>query len=84
MIEFNGNVYLSAYAVPKLADEEQSAGGRYEIAAVLNYLFDNGIWDISSEELTPMVRENYYRYAAGLRSGFRNPTGVLFSQGFAW
>ena len=59
MIEFNGNVYLSAYAVPKLADEEQSAGGRYEIAAVLNYLFDNGLWDISSEELTPMVRENY-------------------------
>lgn len=59
MIEFDGNIYLSAYAVPKLADEDQSAGGRYEIAAVLNYLFDNGIWEISSEELTPMVRDNY-------------------------
>lgn len=59
MLEFDGKIYLSAYAVPKLADENQSAGGRYEIAAVLNYLFDNGIWKISSEELTPMVRDNY-------------------------
>ena len=59
MIEYNGNIYLSSYAVPKLEDEDQSAGGRYEIAAVLNYLFDNGIWEISSEELTPMVRDNY-------------------------
>ena len=59
MIEYNGNIYLSAYAVPKLEDEDQNAGGRYEIAAVLNYLFDNNIWQIESEELTPMVRDNY-------------------------
>lgn len=59
MIEFNGNIYLSAYAVPKLEDEDQSAGGRYEIANILNYLFDNGIYEIPSEELTPMVRDNY-------------------------
>ena len=59
MIEFSGNVYLSAYAVPKLPDESDNAGGRYEIAAVLNYLFDNNVWDISSEKLTPMVRDNY-------------------------
>ena len=38
MIEYNGNIYLSAYAVPRLANEDQSAGGRYEIAGVLNYL----------------------------------------------
>lgn len=59
MIEYNGNIYLSAYCVPRLADENQSAGGRYEIAAVLDYLLDNDIWEISSEELTPMVRDNY-------------------------
>ena len=59
MIEFGGNVYLSAYAVPKLPDESDNAGGRYEIARVLNYLFDNNIWEISSDELTPMVRDNY-------------------------
>ena len=59
MMEYNGSIYLSAYAVPKLEDEDQSAGGRYEIAAVLNALFDKGIWKISSEELTPMVRDNY-------------------------
>lgn len=59
MIEFSGKIYLSAYSVPKLEDETQSAGGRYEIASVLNYLFDHNIWEISDEELTPMVRENY-------------------------
>lgn len=59
MIEFKGNIYLSAYAVPKLEDESENAGGRHEIAPVLNYLFDNGIYEISSEELTPMLRKNY-------------------------
>ena len=55
MIEFGGRIYLSAYAVPKQTVE----GGRYEIADILGYLFDNDIWDISSEELTPLVRDNY-------------------------
>lgn len=59
MIEYDGNIYLSAYAVPVLEDEGENAGGRYEIAAILNYLFDHNIWEISSEELTPMVRDNY-------------------------
>ncbi len=59
MIEFNGKVYLSAYAVPKLSDKDQSAGGRHEIDAVLEYLFDNELCEISGEELTPMVRDNY-------------------------
>ena len=65
MAEFGGRVYLSAYAVPKLEDDESNAGGRDEIAAVLNQLFErfesggsNG-WAISEEELTPMVRANY-------------------------
>lgn len=55
MLEFGGRVYLSAYAVPKQAD----GGGRHEIANLLTYLFDNNILNISSEELTPMVRDNY-------------------------
>ncbi len=55
MAEYQGRVYLSAYAVPKQTGE----GGRYEIADVLDYLFDNNIMEISSEELTPMVRDNY-------------------------
>lgn len=68
MIEFNGSIYLSAYAVPKLPDEDQNAGGRYEVAGIINYLFENCIsWDsfdekspfYSSEELTQLVRENY-------------------------
>lgn len=56
MIEYAGRVYLSAYAVPKPTDD---AGGRYEIAGILNDLFDRDIWEISSEELTPMLRDNY-------------------------
>ena len=60
MVEFNGQVYLSAYAVPKQTDE----GGRHEIANVLDYVFakaeqSGGLWEISSEELTPLVRDNY-------------------------
>ena len=55
MAEFGGRVYLSAYAVPKQTD----GGGRHEIADILAYLFDNNIWEISSEELTPIVRDNY-------------------------
>lgn len=55
MTEFEGNVYLSAYAVPKQINE----GGRHEIANILDYVFDGKHWEISSEELTPMVRDNY-------------------------
>lgn len=59
MIEYGGCIYLSAYATPKLADEEKNAGGRYEIADILNDIFDRQIWDISSAELTPMVANHY-------------------------
>ncbi len=59
MIEYNGKIYLSAYAVPKNAAEDENAGNRYEIEAILNYIFENDNWEISSEELTPMVRDNY-------------------------
>lgn len=55
MAEFEGKVYLSAYAVPKQTDE----GGRHEIANILDYVFSKENWVISSEELTPIVRENY-------------------------
>lgn len=61
MMEFEGNVYLSAYSVPKQTDE----GGRHEIADILDYVFSkddvssNVFPEVSSEELTPIVRENY-------------------------
>lgn len=55
MAEFGGQVYLSGYAVPKQTDE----GGRHEIANILNYVFTKDNPEISSEELTPLVRENY-------------------------
>ncbi len=59
MIGFGGNIYLSAYAVPMLEDDDPNYGSRYEIAGILNYIFDNGLLDISSEKLTPMVQELY-------------------------
>ena len=47
---------MSAYAVPMQDDE----GGRYEIGNVLEYIFSKDGWmDISDEELTPLVRDNY-------------------------
>ena len=57
MVEFEGQVYLSAYSVPKQQDE----GGRHEIANLLDYVSSKGAgWvDITSEELTPIVRDNY-------------------------
>lgn len=59
MTEFNGNVFLSAYSVPKLSNNESNAGGRDDIARVLNYVFDNKKFDITNEELTKLVRENF-------------------------
>ena len=55
LTEFEGQVYLSAYAVPLQNDE----GGRHEIANVLDYISSKEGGEISSEELTPLVRENY-------------------------
>ena len=55
LTEFEGQVYLSAYAVPLQTDE----GGRHEIGNILDYIFSNEKWGISSEELTPLVRDNY-------------------------
>lgn len=59
MIEYNGFLYLSAYSVPLLVNEENSAGGRYDIAAILNYIFDNQLFNISNEELTKLVRDHF-------------------------
>lgn len=53
MVEYEGQVYLSSYAVPKKQDE----GGRHEIAGILDYIKNR--WYIPSEELTPIVRDNY-------------------------
>ncbi len=55
MIEFGGRVCLSAYAVPR----QTGRGGWREIANILDYVFDNNLLDISNEELTPLVRDNY-------------------------
>ena len=55
MLEFGGCVYLSAYAVPEQTDE----GGRHEIANILDFCIETKGWNVTPEELTPVVRENY-------------------------
>lgn len=55
MAEYNKQVFLSGYAVPKQSDE----GGRHEIANVLAHIMKKDNWEISSEELTALLRENY-------------------------
>ena len=59
MNEYNGNIYLSAYSVPRVNEWEENAGGRYDIASILNYIFENEKFDISNEELTKLVREHF-------------------------
>lgn len=58
MIEWGGKVYVSAYATPK-PGEDAAYDVRGEIDGILNHIFRSGNVDISSEELTPMVRDNY-------------------------
>lgn len=60
MIEYNGKIYLSGYSVPvQKANKDHYIGMRYEIADILNYVFDNMYLKIPNEELTRLVRDNY-------------------------
>lgn len=59
IMEFNGNVYLSAYATPVLAEDEPTYGNRTEIARILAFARSQDSLDIPSEVLTPVVQENY-------------------------
>jgi hypothetical protein len=61
MIEYNNLIYLSAYSVPRLENNEQeeNVGSRRDIAAILDYIFENELYGISSEELTKLVREHF-------------------------
>lgn len=74
MIEFNDTFYLSAYAIPKLSSESSDAGGRPDIAHILNYLHDNNIWQISSEDLTPLMRDNFTAVLLVCADGTNVPT----------
>jgi len=59
MTEWGGKVYISAYAVPHPEENGTGWSSRSEIGGILDYVFSLAGWDISSEELTPLVRDNY-------------------------
>ncbi len=54
VIAYNGDIYLSAYAIPK--SDGTSAN---EVGPIIKHLYDNDLSDISDEELTPIVRDYY-------------------------
>ena len=53
MAEFDGKIYLSGYAVPKADNDYRECQG------IVDYLYENDKWDISNEELTPLIQQNY-------------------------
>ncbi|MBQ3003827.1 MAG: hypothetical protein IJD82_08850, partial [Clostridia bacterium] len=53
MIEYNGRIYLSAYATPKTEDE----GGRDEVAEIIDKCFEEKLWQ--EDNITDLVRGNY-------------------------
>lgn len=59
MTEWGGKVYISAYAVPHLEKNGTYWSSRSEIGRILDYVFSLEGRDISSEELTPLLRDNY-------------------------
>ena len=60
MAEFGGRIYLSCYSVPKQSDQY---GRLQEIEGILKKIQERVkgqiSWDVPSEELTAMLRENY-------------------------
>ena len=55
MMEYSGRVYLSGYAVPAQPDP----GSRNEVRDILEYISAEENGKISSEELTPLLQQNY-------------------------
>ena len=58
MIEYNGEIYLSAYAVPKPTNND-TYGGRTEIAAIVDYIKNNELWLVDHADVTSITRDNY-------------------------
>ena len=58
MAEFAGKICLSAYAVPRMADDMPHTS-HYEIGPVLEEIYAGKDFEISNEALTQKVRDNY-------------------------
>lgn len=57
MLELDGRLYLSAYAFP--TPEGGDAQGRSELQPVFESIFSVKAWNITAEELIPMLRAQY-------------------------
>lgn len=59
MIEYNNQIYLSSYTIPIKDNTITKFSKRVEIQPILSYIFDNELFEITTHELTPMVKEQY-------------------------
>ncbi|MCQ2741329.1 MAG: hypothetical protein MJ210_04355 [Alphaproteobacteria bacterium] len=60
LIELEGKLYLSGYSVPKPQNDIETIGRCAEINNILDKIITkDGILDVSNEELTALVCENY-------------------------
>ena len=57
MVEYNQNVYLSSYAIPKTKNFNYTTHG--EIGHICEEIMKNGNYSIEEEKLTKMVKDNY-------------------------
>ncbi|MBE6957700.1 MAG: hypothetical protein E7447_00915 [Ruminococcaceae bacterium] len=79
MLVANGKLYISAYTTPK----KQVAEPREEIKGILDDLNENNTQNISSTDLTPIVRDNYTamllvcNLETGIPEGFYSIDGSL-------
>ncbi len=76
MVQYGGKIYLSGYATPKRTDTKVHPyinPSRDEIYDVLQKLIQDNLWEIPSEELTPMVRGQYTAILLVCDSGYKTP-----------
>ena len=75
MVRYGGKIYLSGYSVPiKERDKDQPVQvfERGEIQDIIMRFLGSGKFEVSSEELTPLLRENYTAVLLVLSSDFRS------------
>jgi len=59
MIEYNGKVYLSAYAMQKWKPEELDEQGRSPIEQYIRQMHKQGTWEFETEEFASILRQRY-------------------------
>lgn len=59
MIEYNGKVYLSAYAMQKWKPDELDEQGRTPIEQYIRQMHEQGTWEFETEGFASILRQRY-------------------------